>query len=345
MVDIRNKKYGVLLIGCGYIGYQHIEGIYDKENVTVIAVIDKNEETAKEFAERFGALHYGTDYRPYLDDPRVEIVIVATYTDTHFSITKESLEHGKHVICEKPIARSLEEAAEYVRMVKASPCKATVSYILRYNGSYRKIKELIDAGEIGDLRLFRFSQNHSTDKAHTWSRFLRLMEDCTPLVDCGVHYADVIRWFSGSEIVSVSGVSASLDPSTPVDNYQMMTLRLENGCSACYEVGWSRNMTTQLTKDFIGTKGHITLDLSYTRPEPTDKDLITVYRNDGSAPEYIEMDSVYKNMSAQFDNLVNMIETGAESVIPIDDVYAAFRAVITADRAIREHTILDPREF
>lgn len=342
------KRYGVLLIGCGHIGYQHIEGIYDKENVTVVAVIDASEERAKEYAERFGAQHYGTDYRPYLDDPAVDIVIIATYTNTHFPLTKECLEHHKNVICEKPIATNLEDAKEYVRLVKNSDCKVTVSYVLRYNSSYRKIKQLIDAGEIGELRMIRMSQSHKAggDREHSWKRFVRLMEDCSPLVDCGVHYADVVQWFSGSPIRAVSGISAKLDDDSPIDNYQLMNMETENGCRACYEVGWSKNILTDSSKDFIGTKGHITLTMAANRNDKvTDRDLICVYHGDGRPDRVIEFESVYKDMSAQFDNLVRMIETGSEGVVPIDAVYSAFRTVITAEQAIKDGTKLDPTQF
>lgn len=339
------KRYGVLLIGCGHIGYQHIEGIYDQEEVSIVAVIDSNAERAKEFAERFGASRYGTDYRSFLDDPRVDIVIIATYTDTHFQITRECLAHHKHVICEKPIATNMRDAAEFVRMVKASDCKVTVSYVLRYNHSYRKIKELIDAGEIGELRLLRMAQSHQAGGDHPWERFLRLMKDCSPLVDCGVHYADVAQWFTGSQVVSVSGISAKLDEDSPIDNYQLMNMELENGCRACYEVGWSKNISTDNSKDFVGTKGHITLTMAANRTDKkTDKDLIRVYHGDGRPDFSLDFDSVYKDMHAQLDNLIDMIENGTEGVVPIDAVYSAFRVVETAQLAVSTGTCRVPQE-
>lgn len=342
------KRYGVLLIGCGHIGYQHIEGIYDKENVSVIAVIDENRDRAKDYAERFGALQYGTDYKPFLDDPRVDIVIIATYTNTHFSLTKECLEHHKHVICEKPIATNIDDARAFLKMVRESDCKVTVSYVLRYNSSYCKIKQLIDAGEIGELRMMRMAQSHKAggDRDHPWKRFLRLMADCSPLVDCGVHYADVVQWFSGSPVRAVSGISAKLDEDSPIDNYQVLNMETENGCRAYYEVGWSKNISTDNSKDFIGTKGHITLTMAANRNDKvTDRDLICVYHGDERPDRVLEFESVYKDMSAQFDNLVRMIETDAESVIPIESVFSAFRVVMTAEQAIKDGVKLDPTKF
>ncbi len=334
-----SKSYGVMLIGCGHIGGQHIEDIYDKKEAHFLAAIDNDAAVASEFARRYGAETSGTDYRPFLSDPRVEIVIIATYTDTHLSILRDCLAHGKHVICEKPIATNLADAREFVRLVKSSDCKVSVSYVLRYNQSYRKIKALIDSGEIGELRMVRMNQSHRAgEPGHSWQRFLRLMEDCPPLIDCGVHYADVMQWFTGSPIVAVSGISAKLDEDAPIDNYQLMTMELANGCRGYYEVGWSRNLSSNQDKDFIGTKGHITLTMAANRTDGVkDKDLICVRYGDPDKPDVLlNYDSVYKDMYGQYLNLIDMIENGGEGVVPIDAVYDAFRTVVVADRAIHE---------
>ncbi len=97
------KKYGVMLVGCGYIGEQHIREISGKKEFSIVAVVDTDSGLAESFAKRFRALAFGTDYRAFLNDERIDIVIVATYTGTHFEITRDCLEHGKHVICEKPL--------------------------------------------------------------------------------------------------------------------------------------------------------------------------------------------------------------------------------------------------
>lgn len=334
-----SRPYGILLIGCGHIGRQHIEDIYTKEEVRVIATVDSDETRATEFARLYGALEYGTDYRAYLSDPRVEIVIIATYTDTHLPILRDCLAHGKHVICEKPVAVDLAGAREFVRLVESTDCKVVISHILRYNQSYRKIKALIDSGEIGELRMVRMNQSHRADEpGHPWDRFLRLMEDCPPLVDCGVHYADIMRWFTDSPIVAVSGISAKLDDDAPIDNYQMMAMELANSCRGYYEVGWSRNISSNNDKDFIGTKGHISLTMAANRTDGVkDKDLIRICYGDPEKPDrLLDSPSVYKDMYGQFCNLVDMIENGGESAVPTDAVFDAFRTVTLAIRAIRE---------
>ena len=100
------KKYGVLLIGCGHIGEEHISDIYYRDNIQMIAVVDKRIEIAEKFARKYGVKHYGTDYHTFLNE-EVDIVIVATYTDTHYQILCDCLVAGKHILCEKPIAKDL----------------------------------------------------------------------------------------------------------------------------------------------------------------------------------------------------------------------------------------------
>ena len=106
-----NKRYGVVLIGCGHIGQEHIEDIYFRDNIRVVATVDTREEQARLFARRYGADHYGTDYRPFLRLPETDIVIIATYVNTHLSILRDCLEAGKHVLCEKPLAPSAKISA------------------------------------------------------------------------------------------------------------------------------------------------------------------------------------------------------------------------------------------
>lgn len=338
------KKYGVMLVGCGYIGEQHIREISGKKEFSIVAVVDTDSGLAESFAKRFRALAFGTDYRAFLNDERIDIVIVATYTGTHFEITRDCLEHGKHVICEKPIAANMEDASAFVKMVKSSKCKVTVSYVLRYNESYRMIRKLISEGCIGELRMIRMQQNHQAGGDHPWERFKKLMEDCTPLVDCGVHYADLAQWLTGCPVVEVKGISAKLDEDAPVDNYQLMCMRLQNGCSACYEVGWSKNILSGNAKDFIGTDGHITLTMAANRPVgKKDKDLICVYDGDGNVRR-IEVKSIYKDMYGQALNLIEMIETDCPGVISIDEVYSALRVVQTAQMAIDTGRVLSPLE-
>ena len=332
------KQYGILLIGCGHIGSQHIADIYYRDNIRVIAVIDSSIETAKIAAKKYNAQYFGTDYRSYLNDERVDIVIIATYASSHLQILKECLAAHKHVLCEKPIATTPEDGKAFYEAVKASECKVLIAHILRHNRSYNKIRELIQSGVIGDLRVIRMVQNHH---AMDWNRYKRLMEDCPPFVDCGVHYIDVMQWFSGASIVEVSGFGTLIEADSPNMNYGLITAKLDNGCIGYYEAGWSKSMASQNLKEFIGDKGRISLELKEHRSTHCEEgDLISLYHSDTGEYETINLNSEYKDMYGQLSTLIDMIEKGTPANPTIDEVYSAFRVAMAAATAIRENRII-----
>lgn len=333
-----DKRYNVMLVGCGHIGEEHIADIYYRDNVAVSAVVDSDIERARLFSVKYGAAHYGTDYRLFLSDPQLDIVIIATYADTHLSILEDCLAAGKHVLCEKPIASTLEDGKRFYRAVLQSDRQVLVAHVLRHNRSYRRIARMIREGAIGELRLMRMVQNHH---AMDWPRYKRLMEDCPPIVDCGVHYLDVMQWFSGSRIVEVGGFEAVLDDDWERGNHGMIHARLENGCVGYYEAGWSRNLASQNLKEFVGDRGRITLVLKENRVENREEgDLITLYSSLTGEYTAINVQSEYKDMYGQLMALIGMIEGGNPAEPTIEEAYSAFAAALRAAEAIRLGTRL-----
>lgn len=333
------KKYGVMLIGCGHIGAEHLDGISHSPAFSIEAVVDRDPARAQQFASRYGARSWGEDYMPFLFDKAIQIVIIATYADTHLSILEDCLAAGKHVLCEKPMAYSLEDGMRFRDLVKNARTKVLVAHILRHNASYQKIAELIHGGAIGELRLMRMVQNHH---AMNWPRYQKLLENCPPFVDCGVHYLDVMQWFSGSKIAKVSGFGAKLDPDAPRDNYGMIHAVMENGCVGYYESGWGQNIAARNVKEFVGTQGRITLTLQYNRfADQEEGDLITLYRSDSKEYRTINLLCKYKDMHAQMMTLVDMIEKNTPANPTIDEVFDAFLAVKTAEQAISQGLVLD----
>ena len=294
--------------------------------------MDQDPERATQVARRCGALAWGQDYRPFLKSDRVDIVIIATYTDSHLPILKDCLAHHKNVLCEKPIARTLEEGRAFVEAVRQAPEKVLIAHILRHNRSYQKVKELVEAGVVGELRLLRMTQNHH---AMNWSRYCRLLEDCSPTVDCDVHYYDVAQWIVGSPIIQVSGFGTMTQPDAPRINYTKVSFWMKNGCTGFYEAGWGQNLRSCNVKEFIGTKGRITLEMQAQRERDCEEgDLITVLYSDTDTYKTINVQAEYKDMYAQLEALIAMIETGASGNPTIDEVWSAFRVALAADESI-----------
>lgn len=332
------KKYNIVLVGCGYIGEQHLDDIYYRDNINILAVVDTDIQKAQLFARKYGAEQYGTNYKEFVALDQADIVIVSTNVNSHFEITEFALKHNKHVLCEKPIASSLEEGKRFYELVKTSDSKVLIAHILRHNKSYQKIAQMIKDGVIGELKMIRVVQNHH---AKEWDRYRRLLNDCSPTVDCGVHYFDVMQWISGSPIVSVMGADTKLEEDCLHNNYDVAIVKMANGCIGFYEGGWSQNLAFKNDKEFIGTKGHIKLTLKNDRAGNQEEgDLISLYSSQTGEYTTINLQSKYKDMYAQLSSLIDMIENDAPPVITMEEVFSSFNVAKTAEMAMKNKTIV-----
>lgn len=328
------KKYGILIIGCGYIGEIHVKDIYYKNNVSIVGAVDINKDTAEKFAKKFNAKSFSTSYLEYLKSDEVDIVIISTYPDAHKQILQDCVLHNKHVLCEKPLSNTLKDTLDCIDIMRNAPVsKVLVGHILRHSPTYLKVKELISEGAIGDLKLFRVCQNHH---ARNWQRYGNLLNVCPPIVDCGVHYIDVIQWFSGSKVTRVSGMGCIIDDEAQTYNYGLATMTLENGCTSYFEAGWSKNISGSNVKEFVGTKGHITITLDTDRPcRHEEGDLIEHYDDSTQTYYNINMRCGVKNMVGQFEYLLSMIEENAPSNPSLDDIESSMRVAFACDEAIK----------
>lgn len=316
-------------------GEEHLRDIYYRENIRVAAVVDKDAGRAADMAKKYGAGAWGTDYRRFLDRSKADIAIIATGTSSHLAILKDCLSSGIHVLCEKPIAANAADGEEFLRSAEASPCKVLVGHILRHNLTYRRAAEMVRSGVIGSPIVMRIVQNHHT---MDWPRYKRLLEDCPPVVDCGVHYFDVMQWFTGERIVRLSGVKAITDPDTPPGsyNYGLVTVGLSGGSVGYYEAGWGNTVASENRKEFIGPKGRISIVLAGQRLQDREEgDLIAYYRFPQKEYRSINLKTPYKPAYRQLSALIDSIEGKGPASPTLDEVAGAFRAAMAADRALR----------
>ncbi len=332
------KTYGIVVIGCGYIGRTHLRELAGREDIRLIATVDADLQRAEQAAREFGAAEFGADYQPFLARQDVDIALIATYTASHLPILKDCLAAGKHVLCEKPVATSREAGAQFFKAVRQSECRVLVAHILRYNESYRFLASAIHGGEIGQLQLARLTQLH---KAEDWARYKRLLADCPPYVDCGVHYYDVLQWFAGARIERVGGTACKLDQDAPTENYGNVVLHLQNGCTGIYEVGWSPKLAQTHVREFVGTKGRLTLTPACCRGEDWQKgDLITLWREGRGETQY-NIKAKYKDMYRQMKDLISMIETGSPGEVPLEAAESAFVVALAAKEALERRQEVD----
>ncbi len=333
---MHTKKYGVALIGCGSIGAAHMDDIYTKNNVTIQCVCDLKEDLAQEFKDKYNAISYETDWKKAVASKETDIVIIATYPSSHLEILTECIRHGKHVVCEKPITPDKESGEKFVNLVKKHPeCKVLVGHILRHNKTYQKVAQMIQDGAIGKPIVMRMAQNHHT---MNWEKYLNLICDTSPIVDCGVHYIDVMRWFTGAEVKDVYGIGLKTEADVPEGkyNYGLMTARMSDGSIAYYEAGWSNTMSSDNLKEFVGPKGRIKIVYQNLRHENQEEgDLIEYYKYPDKHYESINVLCKRKPMGDQLDTLIKMIEKDTAGSPTIDEVWESFKWAIKADEIIK----------
>ena len=122
------KTYGIVLIGCGHIGCEHLADIYYRPSIRIVAVVDHDADKAEQARRRYAAAHSGTDYRPFLAREDVDIVIIATNVDSHLSILRDCIQAGKHVLCEKPIAGNRGPLFTSACSRRRCRCRSPISY-------------------------------------------------------------------------------------------------------------------------------------------------------------------------------------------------------------------------
>ncbi len=330
--------YNVALIGCGYMGQTHLEDIYLKDSINIYGVCDLDKEKAKRLSQRYGAEKYTNVPDELINDKNVDIVIIATYPSSHLELLEKCLKNGKHVLCEKPITSTYESGIKFKEMCDNHPqCKVLIGHILRHNDTYKTVAKLIQNNEIGKPIVMRMVQNHQVKQ---WDKQRKLIEESSPIIDCGVHYVDVMRWFTGAEVINVSGVGSVTEADVPEGKYNhgMIHLTMSDGSIAFYEAGWSSTVSNNNTKEFIGPLGRI--KITYQKDRETHKEagnLVSIYRKSENNTELINIPFSVKPTGEELDHLIKMIEEDVPAIPSLDDVLKSFEIVCRAHKVITEN--------
>ena len=276
-MENRKLRYG--LIGCGMIArVKHMKGAAAyADEVEVVAFCDIIRERAENYAREFGALgaKVYTDYKALIKDPSIDAVIVATPNRSHSFITIDSLEAGKHVLCEKPMAKTYAEAKAMVDTAQRTGRILTVGYQNRYRNDVQYVKaacETDDFGEIYSAKAHAIRRR----KVPTWGVFLDEYEQGGgPLIDIGTHALDLTLWCMDNyePHMVVGSVYHKLGKQTHTGNAlgdwdpDQMTVEdsafgyitMKNGASIFLEASWALNTLDEKEAKFTlcGTKGGV----------------------------------------------------------------------------------------
>ncbi len=200
------------------------------------------------------------DVQTALRITKPDAVCIATYTETHESYACAAFAAGAHVFLEKPVAPTVEAATRVVHAAQAAGKKLIVGYILRHHPSWVQFVQV--ARTLGKPLVMRMNLNQQSSGAN-WRTHQSLMQSTSPIVDCGVHYVDVMCQMTGARPVSVSGLQARLTNDLPdgMYNYGHLQVRFDDGSVGWYEAGWGPMMseTAFFVKDVVGPRGSVSI--------------------------------------------------------------------------------------
>jgi len=148
------KKTTVGVIGCGYWGPNLLRNFAENETAELRWMCDLDAKRLTAMGRRYPGTQTTTDYKSLMADPELDAVAIATPVWTHFNFAKDALEAGKHVLVEKPLTASVAEAEQLIELAERSGLTLMVDHTFVYNGAVRKIKEIVQSGELGDLLYF-----------------------------------------------------------------------------------------------------------------------------------------------------------------------------------------------
>lgn len=249
------RKLGIAVIGTGFWGRNHARNLKELQETRLIAVCDKDEAKVKAIAELFGVEAY-TDSRRMLKQKDIEAVTVCTWSTNLAAETMNVLRAGKHVLVEKPMANSVQEARKIVQFAKKKQRYVMVGFLMRFVPGIQRIKEAVEKGEIGTLV-------YAT--ARRVSEWPERIGDIGVVKDLAIHDIDITRYLFGDDPEEVYAKAGSLRAKQYEDHAQIM-LTFKGGKTAFIEANW---LTPYKIRKLTVTGSRAIMSLDYMTQEIT----------------------------------------------------------------------------
>ena len=260
---------GFSLVGAGVFGERHAQAYSRHPAVDFVAVCDLDGDRATQIAERYGARGATTDYRELLSNPKIDAVSIATPDHLHRDVAVAFAEAGKHLLVEKPLATTVEDAEAIAEAARRSGVKLMVDFHNRVNPPLVAARDAIRRGDIGTPAYVYARLSNTTMVA---TEMLRWASKSSALWFLASHLVDVVRWMLEDEVervyaVSRDGILHSLGVQAP--DFHVATVEFKRGTVAVFEHAWILPRTHATVKDMkleiLGSTGSINVDASHNR--------------------------------------------------------------------------------
>lgn len=335
---------GIGIIGCGKIAQvRHIPEYAENPDAKLVGFYDINQQRAEELAKKYGAKAYAS-VEDLLADENIDAVSICVANHAHAEVTIKALEAGKDVLCEKPMATTMEDCEAMVAAAKKTGKKLMIGQNQRLAKAHAKAKKLIDEGWIGNVLTFRTTFGHggpetwSVDPGkNTWF-FDKTKAAMGAMADLGIHKTDLIQFLLGQKVVKVSAEVTTLDKTDAngnliqVDDNAICIYTMENGVIGTMTASWTFYGPEDNSTVLYGTKGIMRI---YDNPNFA----IEIFTKDGEKI-YMDVEAIQTNdnqtKSGIIDLFMECLTEDKEPEISGENVLSAMRAVFGALQSAKE---------
>ena len=250
----------VLVVGLGTMGTSHARAYRAIEGFELVGLCTSRAADRHDLEVEFPGLPRFERYEEALATLRPDAVAICTYTEHHAAMALQAFAAGAHVFCEKPLADTLEAARHVVHAASASGKALLIGYILRVHPSWSRF---VDIGRtLGKPLVMRMNLNQQSAGSF-WEVHKKLMLSTSPIVDCGVHYVDIMCQVTRARPVAVHAVGVRLteEIAPAMYNYGHFHVVFDDGSVGWYEAGWGPMIseTAHFVKDIVGPKGSVSI--------------------------------------------------------------------------------------
>lgn len=300
------SKLNFAVIGCSPMGQRHIESVIGC-GARLYALCDSAPEVLEKAVERFSPERAVLDYKELVNDKNIDAVVIVTPDKFHREMTNAFLKSGKDVLCEKPLALTVEECEDMMRVEKETGRMLTVGQVCRVSPGFQKAKELIDNGEIGELTFIESEYAHDYSVARGYNDW-RVSPERHGIIGGGCHAIDLLRWIAGDPTEVYAKANHKVLTDWPVDDTYIAIYQFPNnvmGKVFC-SIGCKRAYTMRSV--FYGTKGTIICDNT--------SGILTLYNGDSyTTPQNITVRVADHNIEEEIAMFVDALENNKKAPI------------------------------
>tara|TARA_B100001121_G_scaffold171152_1_gene149456 strand:- start:2314 stop:3387 length:1074 start_codon:yes stop_codon:yes gene_type:complete len=348
------NKYRVLVVGVGNMGSAHAKAYNDIREFELVGLVAKTEKRRSPLSKRLGGVREFDDFEKALSECNPDVVSINTYTESHKEYAIKSLTHGAHIFIEKPLAETIEDALEIIELARKKNRKIVVGYILRFHPAWKKFIEV--SHTLGSPIVMRMNLNQQSSSVQ-WDIHKKLMNSVSPIVDCGVHYVDIMCQMTKSKPKYVNAIGARLTNEIPkgMYNYGHLQVVFEDGSIGWYESGWGPMIseTAFFVKDVFGPKGSVSIVEPKSDEQITSSDINSHTKTNKLLIHYQDRDDngEFKFEDKHIDTsnepnhselcrleqefLLNAIKNNIDLSEQLEAVVNSMKIVLAADKSVR----------